>query len=462
MSDGRRPRLDDWIRRLGGSGLPIFSRTVQEVSGIAERRGSSARDLADAIGRDASLAARLLRVANSPIFNPQGRRIETISSAVVLVGFDAVRELAVSLALIEQVLQGRRHFKVTREMSRAFHAAAQARAFAEHRRDPTPEEVFVAALLLRIGEMAFWSVADREGTGIERLMASGSSEADAEQQVLGFTLAELSRRLVADWRLGELVERASSGGDDVRAADVRMGHRVALAVETSGWRAARVSRTIDEVAAHLGVPRATAIERVHENAQEAARIAALYGVPTIETYLLQAELPGRPARGDAELQLRVLKQIAEHLDGAVNPDELTRLVLRGVRRGVGMENAFVALRSPSGRSLQIRHVVGGSKAGVVPLPAASGDDLFARTLASGKPLLVTDANLGEVRALLTDEIRRHVALPFVILPIRAGERSIGLLYADRAGSGAAIDDETLAALRVFTQQLALGLASRSG
>src|SRR5690606_24103521 len=108
--------------------------------------------------------------------------------------------------------------------------------------------------------------------------------------------------------------------------------------------------------------------------------------------------------------------------------------------GVGMQSAFVALPSPSGRSLQIRHVVGGAKAGVVPLPAAPGDDLFARAMASGRPLLVTDANLGEVDELLTDEIRRHVAVPFVILPIRAAERSIGLLYADNAGNGTAIDD----------------------
>lgn len=114
------------------------------------------------------MTARLLRIANSPIFNPQQRPVDTVSAAVIMLGFDVVRELSVSLALIEQVLTGRPHARVTQGLARAFHAAAQAKSFARLRRDRCPEEVFVAALLYQVGEMAFWSADAEERERIDR------------------------------------------------------------------------------------------------------------------------------------------------------------------------------------------------------------------------------------------------------------------------------------------------------
>jgi HD-like signal output (HDOD) protein len=290
-----RQAVEGWISKLAGSGLPVFSETVREVSGLATQRESSARDLASAIGRDASLAARLLKIANSPLFNLQNRNIETISSAVVLIGFDAIRELAVSLALIEHVLKGRQHARVTQSMSRAFHAAAQARSLAVSQKDKCPEEVFVAALLLHVGEMAFWSVADEEAAAIERMTRSGSSLEEAEQRVLGFHLEALTRRLVEDWHLGALLEQAVAGKHNPRVASVELGHAVAAAVEQFGWDSAEVRQTVDKVAVHLGVPWSAAEELVQANVEEAAEIATRYGVPAVETYLQYwRAVPPRP------------------------------------------------------------------------------------------------------------------------------------------------------------------------
>ena len=191
-SQSEARNLDSWLQQLEASRVPVFTETVREVSGVAARVETSAHDLARAIGHDAALTARLLKIANSPLFNLQNRSVDTISAAVVLIGFDAVRELAVSLSLIEQVLKGRRHVRVTHSMARAFHAAAQARSFAVARKDESPEEVFVAALLLHLGEMVFWSVAETEAAAIDRMTRAGASLADAEQRVLGFRLEALT------------------------------------------------------------------------------------------------------------------------------------------------------------------------------------------------------------------------------------------------------------------------------
>jgi len=52
------------------------------------------------------MTARLLRVANSPMYNLSGRAISTVSRAVVMLGFDAVRSLCLSIAVVEAVAHG--------------------------------------------------------------------------------------------------------------------------------------------------------------------------------------------------------------------------------------------------------------------------------------------------------------------------------------------------------------------
>ena len=102
-------KLEQWRGNLNASGLPVFSRTVREIRNVSTSRRSSAQDLSDVIGHDASMAARVIQIANSPLFNLQNRDIDTINAAVVLVGFDAVRDLVISVSVIEEMLKGRQH-----------------------------------------------------------------------------------------------------------------------------------------------------------------------------------------------------------------------------------------------------------------------------------------------------------------------------------------------------------------
>ena len=176
VEHGKQAKLDRWRTQLNASGLPVFSRTVREVSQVSTDPATSAHDLSDVIGRDVSMATRIVHIANSPLFNLQHRDIDTISAAVVLVGFDAVRELAITVTVLEEMLKGHQHARVQQHMTRAFHAAAQARSFAQHQ-GGKPEEVFVAALLHQVGDMAFWSRAEDEAAELDAALQNGVAPA---------------------------------------------------------------------------------------------------------------------------------------------------------------------------------------------------------------------------------------------------------------------------------------------
>jgi HD-like signal output (HDOD) protein len=84
------------MKRLDGvHNLPTLPQIFTVLMGMIESDGSSAPDLARIIASDQSLTARVLKFANSPLF--RGReRIENVGRAVVRLGFDEVKAIALS------------------------------------------------------------------------------------------------------------------------------------------------------------------------------------------------------------------------------------------------------------------------------------------------------------------------------------------------------------------------------
>ena len=72
-------------------------------------------------------------------------------------------------------------------MARSFHAAVQARWAIQRKGEQQGEEVFIAALLSRVGEMAFWCFGGEQAQALEHLRAQGRLQAElvaSQRQVL--------------------------------------------------------------------------------------------------------------------------------------------------------------------------------------------------------------------------------------------------------------------------------------
>lgn len=107
------------------------------------------------------------------------------------------------------MLSGKTKEHALKLMAQSFHAAVQARDFAERRNDEAAEEVFIAALLRYVGEITFWCVAGEEGDQIIELMEErGFAEEMAQQEVFGFTLDQLTVGLTCDWHISDLLHSA--------------------------------------------------------------------------------------------------------------------------------------------------------------------------------------------------------------------------------------------------------------
>lgn len=449
QSQQARESLQEWRESLNGSRLPIFSQTVRDVKDISSSRATSARDLSEAIGRDASMAARVIQIANSPLFNLQNKNIDTINAAVVMVGFDAVREIAITVGVIEEMLKGHQHERVEQHLSRAFHAAAQARSFA-NRRDEKADEVFVAALLKEVGAMAFWSRAEREAVELDRELQQGTPPEEAERKVLGFALTELSRVLADDWQLGALVNDVLGGrkADRAEVQDVVFGHKVAQVYELYGWDSPQGMRLAQELAGRLDLKVRDLEALISANREEANGIASRFGVTPTQPRVcaLQEQDGSADVARDTQAFFDALAQIANALENAASRDELMRLALQGLHRGLGMRHAYFALLNPARDQLTVKYIEGQQDEG------SAGQSLVI----TAEPLFAQA--LERARVVTFDEGSNRTGFRFggagAAVAARIGGRAVGLLYAE-LDDGLTMDEEQISGFRQIGQQIGM-------
>jgi len=465
------PDLASWIERIRGREMPVFASTVAALRRIIGDERASASALAQVILKDTPMTTKVLRLANSAYFNHSHQAVNTVSRAIVVLGFNPVAELALSVSLIDSLLAGGLRGRVHIEMARSFHAAVQARWAASRRGEQQAEEVFIAALLSRVGEMAFWCFGGEQAQALERCMKNAFlREEEAQQVVLGFCLRHLSVGLVREWRLGSLAVAALEGDTRSRGPEraVLLGQRLALAAE-EGWASLAARQALREAADYVGLPIESIREEVLANAAQAARIAASFGAVEAGKIIAtsggpSSDLPdpgpeqaALPAAPDAALQLRILQDLAALTFARAPLADILQLVAEGVYRGVGCERVLVAVLTRDRAQLQGRVALGrGAEALCARFTFSmegDPDDVLDAAIDSAQPCRIYAARLehpGAERLIQVTACDEAVLVPF-----GTPTRQIGVLYADRQGRP--LDDELWRAVQHFALQAGLAV-----
>lgn len=440
--------IETWLDGLNGQDLPVLGGTVQSLCNTAEARGSSATDLARVVLRDAGLTSDVIRTANSAYFNPSAQHISTVSRAVVLLGFNTVRSIGLSLAVIDSLVRGHHRDRVHRLFRESVEAALCARTMAEAVGDRAAEEVFIAGLLYRIGELAFWCMADDgAAAALEQAMEEHPGlPREAEREALGFSLRDLSRRLVKDWRLGELTAEALKPGAVTggRARTTRHAHDVVERL----WRK-DVAGAVDLIRDTTGLDEEAAQGVLERTRRELPALGRALGFD-FETHNLAREEAGGEVAArepDPRLQLRVLREMTATVRESRDLQALFDLVMEGLYRGLALDRCIVATLRRGHAGLRIR--------AALPDPAELGDafeeltlsDDLTRGLIPSRPTLLDATARGRIPMPLRQVLLGQV----LVAPIRATGRTLGLLLAEQAASQAP-DEETVQGFIHFAEQ----------
>jgi len=465
--------LSQWVKHLSNEEMPIMANTARTISEVANSLETSVAELSHIILQDSSMTARVLRVANSVHYNygSFNNTINTVSRAVVVLGFDAIRSVSLTIAMVDTLLQGEQHDKVLMEMARSFHAAVQARAIALETHDELPEEVFIAALLSRMGQMVFWCFPyGMTNALIEELKLSPNDESEAEKRVLGFPLNNLTTALNREWHLSGLLEQSKKGNKKIpRVAYLDMAVKLARAVE-QGWNNKEVSLLLDKIGKVIGKTPEETFEFVSNNAQLARDTAIEFGAtaagrlipmpPMVKDDITSIiERKNIELAPDPHLQLHILRELSTMLTDKVDLNAVFSTVLEGIFRGLSMDRAWFAVIA-SGRSLTIRYSLGSDiddlGKSISVDPDNYNSNVFIDTIKSGKAHWVKDGK--KECNNLSSQTKAKLGNEFFLMPVTLTGISSGLFYCDRHISKSPMDEESFQGFRHFCEHVSIALS----
>ncbi|KGM07243.1 putative signal transduction protein [Methylophaga thiooxydans] len=183
--------------------LPTLPEVALQVREVVDDPNATAAQLADIIVTDAALSARLLKVANSPLY--RGRvPIESIQMAVSRLGLSMVRNLVTSLVM-EQMFQATtsRLDKRLRELwEHTTKVAATSQVLASKISGIKTDEAMLAGLIHAIGILPILMKADEDGDLIR--------DDRKLDQIIDNLYPKLGATILKNWKFSpELIEVAA-------------------------------------------------------------------------------------------------------------------------------------------------------------------------------------------------------------------------------------------------------------
>lgn len=203
----------DLLRRLeSGYSLPALSVVAIRLVELASDEECSVSDLVSLIEKDPSLAVRLLKISNSAFFKT-AEPATTLRQAVIRIGFQQLRIMALSLSLRDTFPMGKAGgFDYERFWRASLYRALMAKSLAEHIETCNPEEAFVAGLTLGIGFLIFFTMFIKSSgeeiapdlNSLEKLLAW-------EKDRFGVNHREIGAAALSYWKFPESIIECQSG-----------------------------------------------------------------------------------------------------------------------------------------------------------------------------------------------------------------------------------------------------------
>jgi HD-like signal output (HDOD) protein len=211
------------IRRSGQ--LPALDRNVDDICRIAGDSQTSLVDLTAVILRDPAMTSYILSAANSAAYRTTSDPVRTVSAAVVMLGFERVRSLAMGMFIFKQSKDSVKSRDLYRLFTCAYFAGSFCVALARRARQANPEELFVAGLLHELPRLLLANTYPDKYREMESLaLKEGVTTESACLRVFGVSFAGLGGAVAEIWNLPDTVLAtlgSSATGTSPRVALVR-------------------------------------------------------------------------------------------------------------------------------------------------------------------------------------------------------------------------------------------------
>ncbi len=180
--------------------LPTLPIIITELLGLLDNPKSTPREINELIKNDQALTSKTLRLVNSSYYGFP-RKIATVTEAIVILGFDTVRNLAVSAGMVK-LLKGKGIFDKEKFWHHTVAVAFMSKLIAQKVKYQNPEVAFVSGLLHDIAKVFEDLYFNSEFLkALQMSKDTGKSLNESEVEVLGYDHGAIGKRLGDSWNL---------------------------------------------------------------------------------------------------------------------------------------------------------------------------------------------------------------------------------------------------------------------
>jgi eukaryotic-like serine/threonine-protein kinase len=487
-SDGQQGTLDFLLRRMRHrSDFPALTSTIGAINRAAVSTSDNLTGLASTILKDFALTNKLLKLVNTVYYRQFGANISTVSRAVMVLGYDNTRKVALTLMLFEHLQNKAQAAHLRDEILASYYCGMLGRLLAQHAEMKDTEEAFISSLLHSLGKLLTAFYFHDEYVEIQKLsLAKGYSDTRASREVLGVSYDDLAVGVAKHWhfpeRLVDSLRRLPEGKPAKPETDEQFLKVIAeacaelcTAIRSTNpeKRDAAIENMAERFSEALNLPR-DEVPKLIKDAYEALNAdtslltlrpanspfySALKSVAasqqlgeegkegaTLKT--ISAATLGAPAStslsGAARRDILSagIQDINNCLEGKFELNDVLRMILETMYRAIGFTRMILCVRDSSANRLHGRYGFGEGVEQIIKagfhVPFTATKDVFNAALSQGIDVLVDDVNAERIRQHIPGWYRTMLpsAQSFVLFPVRVGPHPVGLFYGDSDSPGA--------------------------
>ena len=503
--------LEFMLRRMRHkSDFPALSDAVVRIQSMASSETESINSVTNEILKDVALTHKLLRLVNSAHYG-RGGNISTVSRAVSLVGFDGIRNMALSLVLLEHMRDKAHAAQLKDEFLRSLMAGSIAGELCPAAHES--EESFIGAMFQNLGRLLVEFYFPEEARQVRHLVQAqrdGLTEAAAAISVLGLSLEQLGLGVARTWGLplsllrcmrkpeGAPPSRTPKDPDErlrwialaaneiadlllqcepqdlnARITQVARKYALAMGVGSNDLLASttRARQKLIDMAQAMDLhvlPGSVGAKLLRLPDAAAAQAAPTPGVADAQLHSFELQ-PTQPAPNTKSAAQPKTTRVAEVLTAGIQDitsamvedfklSDVLRMILETMYRALEFDLIVFCMRDAKTDMMTGRFGLGQGvephvKTFKFPLKA-SATDLFAAVCAHGSDTMINDAREARIAHRLPEWYRKGINAPaFLLLPLQIKGAAFGLIYADKKALGALeLNEKELSLLRTLRNQ----------
>ena len=201
--------------------LPTLPDVIHKVLTIMGDETTSANKLGSLISYDQAISSRLLKVANSAYYGFL-KEIATVQHAIVILGFKEVKSLTMGIAVFDTMKESSTETSLIQEefWMHSMGSALAGQIICKKIGGTDPETTFTVSLLHDIGKLVLDVFFTQEYAGVlKRVGVNGVNMVEAEEEVMGFSHADVGGWLCERWKLPPLLTLPISFHHQVKKVD---------------------------------------------------------------------------------------------------------------------------------------------------------------------------------------------------------------------------------------------------